>query len=589
MTIDELCQEKEEGLSGRVKLVAFNARYSHSCLALYYLRQALAEHWPEAETEILQLTINDNYFQSLLAIAGDNPRAVLLSAAIWNSDLVERLAIDLRRCLPACPIVIGGPQAEVLGQRLAPGIATIVLGEIEAVPPQFYPDLAAGNLAPRYSGSFLRQTRRLLPYPYKDADFNQGLKNRNIYYESSRGCPYSCTYCLSAAERGVYHKDLDQVRTELGHILSFQPKVLRFVDRTFNDLPARALAIWQYLLDQGGQTLCHFEIAPERFSPEILDFLAKVPAGRFQFEIGIQSTNPETLTAIERHIDPVDAYPLIKQLAELNTIHLHVDLILGLPFETRASFLRSFAATFAMGAHHIQMGLLKILPGTPISRMVTAYGYGHCAQPPYSVFASKWLDFSAMADLYWFSEGVEKFLNNRYFVSLWQYLRRRDEDISAFFVELVDLCRRQGFFQRATTHELLGEMLAKYLADRVDADLLVDLLRYDWLRCGYRQLPTCLALAENAESPAATKEILYQQWPTALAGCYDPSNRNLFFRRLSCLRLSAAALAELGRPMGGSGRLAFLPEREAGLHGHNLVLAVEDDLDGKERSGAERR
>ena len=573
MIVDGLRQEKEEGtISRRVKLVAFNARYSHSCLALYYLRHALAEHWAEADTEILQLTINDNYFQSFLSIASGNPMAVLLSAAIWNSELVERLAIDLHRCLPACRIVIGGPQAGVLRQRLAPDVVTVVLGEIEAVPRQFYRDLAAGRMQPSYSGSFLQQAERHLPYPYRDADFGEGLSNRNIYYESSRGCPYSCTYCLSAAERGVYHKDLDQVRNELRHILGFRPKVLRFVDRTFNDLPERALAIWQFLLDQEGQTLFHFEIAPERFSAAILAFLAKVPPGRFQFEIGIQSTNPDTLAAINRRIDPQGVYPIIKQLADFGTIHLHVDLILGLPFETRASFLRSFATTFAMGAQYIQMGLLKILPDTPISQTVETFGYRHCAQPPYSVYANRWLDFSAMASLYWFGEVVEKFLNNRYFVSLWRYLRRQNEDISAFFVQLEALCQEQGFFQRAATHELLCDLLASCLAARDDAALILDLLRYDWLRCGHRQLPPCLALAAGAESPVATKEILYRQWPPAMVGFYDSGNRNLFFRRLSCLCLSAEALAELDLPSTGGGRLGFLPERESSIHGHNMVL-----------------
>ncbi|MDP3479457.1 MAG: Mg-protoporphyrin IX monomethyl ester oxidative cyclase, partial [Desulfoprunum sp.] len=226
-----------------IKLIGLNARYTHSCLALFYVRNELEKHCPDAEIEILQGTINDGCYETLLRLTAGQPTAICFSAAIWNSDLVERLIVDLKKILPDCLLIVGGPQAGVIGDRLPLGFCTVVLGEIEAISADFYRDLQQGRLQDRYRGAFFKMPERHLDFPFRDSDFDRHLSNRHIYYESSRGCPVSCTYCLSAAERDVYHKELPQVFAELDRILEHRPQVLRFVDRTFNDNPARALAI----------------------------------------------------------------------------------------------------------------------------------------------------------------------------------------------------------------------------------------------------------------------------------------------------------------------------------------------------------
>jgi hypothetical protein len=311
-------------------------------------------------------------------------------------------------------MVLGGPQAAVLGARLGPEFTTVVLGEIEAVDPAFYRDLLCGTLSSTYAALSTGGRRPPFGNPYRPEDFSGPLANRSIYYESSRGCPFHCSYCLSAAEHGVRHKDLAEVEGELSLILACRPKVVRFVDRTFNDQPQRALAIWHMLAACGGETLFHFEIAPERFSEEMFAFLAGVPPGRFQFEIGVQSTNPATLAAVNRRIDPEVAATTVSRLAGPGNIHLHVDLILGLPYETRESFAGSFRDIFALGAHYVQMGLLKILPDTPISRQAADWGYRYSSDPPYAVFCSQWLDHPGLAELYHLAEVVERFVNTRY-------------------------------------------------------------------------------------------------------------------------------------------------------------------------------
>lgn len=557
----------------KIKIVGLNARFTHSCLALFYVRNELLKNCPDIDCELLQFTINDNYYEMLLRLSEEHPGAIFFSAAIWNSSLIERLTRDLRLCLPDCRVVIGGPQASVLGDRLdcannaGEDICTVVLGEIEAVEPEFYDDLRAGCLRSRYLGSFFAMKNRGFDYPYRPEDFSGHLNNRHIYYESSRGCPFGCTYCLSAAEKGLYHKELGTVEKELRDILSHRPKVVRFIDRTFNDIPDRALAIWLFLAAEGGETLFHFEMAPDRFTEEMFDFLATLAPGRFQFELGIQSTNEQTLLAVNRRMDPVEAHRSIARLVSLGTIHLHVDLILGLPHETAVSFAQSFRDVFAMGAHYIQMGLLKILPDTPICRSADEFGYVHCNEPPYAVLQTRWMNHPTLGDLYWFSEGVEKFHNNRYFVSLWRYLRRRKEDIFVFFQELLSRCRADGFFQLAATQELMCTKLVVLASRREDRELIVELLRYDWLRCGFRFLPSCLQVDGNKEQPEETRSILYQTLPPEMAGVYQKNTRNHFFRKSYFLRISQEALTEIGLSTNfAQSSLCILQEREKSLH-----------------------
>lgn len=559
----------------KIKIVGLNARYTHSCLALFYVRNELEKYCADSACEILQFTINDNYYESLLRLTADAPHYVFFSASIWNSALVEKLILDINICLPDCRVVIGGPQAGVIGERLGTDACTVVLGEIEAVGSQFFQDLQNGSLGNRYKGSFFSLENRHFDYPYRAGDFSNHLQNRHIYYESSRGCPFGCTYCLSAAEKGVVHKEMKIVERELTDILSHTPKVVRFIDRTFNDRPDRALAIWKFLAAQKCQTLFHFEIAPERFTPEMFTFLATVESGKFQFELGIQSTHLKTLEAVNRRVDPEDAHYTVATLADAENIHLHVDLILGLPFETIESFSTSFRDIFAMGAHYIQMGLLKILPDTPICHGAEEYGYQHSNEPPYSILKTRWMEHSELSQLYWFSECVEKFMNNRYFVSLWKYLRSRDEDIYAFFSKILKTCQESGFFQLAATQELMCKKIVEVIAARTDRTLIIDLLRYDWLRCGFRYLPDCIKDEFWQARPEETKSALYQSMPPELKGVYRKNNRNQFFRKSFFFQLSHEALVELNVASTiASDCLCVLPEREGGLYNFNRVLAL---------------
>ena len=252
----------------KISLIAFNCRYSHSCLALFYVRNELEKFLPESSVSINQFTINDPYYEALLKIKDYQTEALFFSVYIWNAVYLCRLINDLHSCLPDLPIVLGGPQAPSLREKLSFG-PTLVHGQIEGVSQNFYKDLANKNLQSDYFGSSITT----FSYPYKQEDFQGQLKNRNIYYESSRGCPFFCSYCLSSISHGVLSKDIEQVKKELSAILKESPKNLRFVDRTFNANPERSLEIWDFLLENADDTCSfHFEIAPDLFTKEMFCF-----------------------------------------------------------------------------------------------------------------------------------------------------------------------------------------------------------------------------------------------------------------------------------------------------------------------------
>lgn len=552
------------------KLIAFNGRYIHSCLALFYVREALAANLPGCQIEMRQYTINDPYYRTLREIAAWEPDVLFFSVYIWNHAYIGRLLSDLTEFLPATPVVLGGPQAAALVREQPIAVTehcTVITGEIEGVDKSFYRDLAKGVLKQSYrcakGASFAS--------PYRPTDFTGPLRNRNIYYETSRGCPFACTYCLSGADKGVRHLAVSQVFEEVEEILCHRPKILRFVDRTFNVVPERALAIWRFLAEQPGDTLFHFEMAPDRFTGEMFRFLEQVGSGRFQFELGMQSTNPDTLAAINRQCNLEKLQDNVARLTALETIHIHLDLILGLPHETCESFYRSFGDVFALAPHHIQMGLLKVLPDTPLRQAIDDYGLVLCKKPPYEILANRWLSAPVLAELFWFNECVETFYNNRFFRSVWNYLRRSSEDIASFFEGLLALCRTRNFFDLAPTQELMSSLLAEFMSSRPDAALLRELLTFDWLRCGHRFLPSHL----EGEPLSHWRKKLLRSMPQNLDGVYDYRSRDAFFKQgvfveFSGLLLQEAGLSEDGR----RASVCFQAQRETTVFRHSRVLCL---------------
>lgn len=547
-------------------LIGFNCRFTHSCLSLFYLRQELLKNIDDVAININQFTINDPYYPTLMQISSLKADAFFFSVYIWNADIIKRIINDLVKIQPFSSFVLGGPQAIALQADDLPANTTVVDGEIEGIDPSFYVDLKNGSLGPRYQGARSEK----FDSPFMADDFRDQLANRHIYYESSRGCPYSCSYCISSLEPGIRYKDMGKVRDELRAILAHKPLSLRFVDRTFNASAKRALDIWQFLRDEATETSFHFEIAPDLFSEEMFAFLQTIPPQLFDFEIGIQSTHEKTLAAINRKSSSRQALENLKRLVAINTVHLHVDLILGLPHETFASFGKSFNDIFSVGPHYIQMGLLKVLPRTPLSSQLEEFSLQHCLKPPYEVLSSRWLTHEELAELFWFGECVEAFYNNRYFRSFFGFLQRNGRDGFQFFLELLAFCRKHHFFSRAKTQLLMSEILADFIRHDPKRELLKELLIYDWLRCGHRFLPDHLG-------PHLLKQLKDQLWrtlPQELPPFYHNVSRSNFFKQSLFVGFSGETLRELGLTEGEEGVLCFLNAKENALLELNKVALL---------------
>ncbi|MDX1765022.1 MAG: DUF4080 domain-containing protein, partial [bacterium] len=537
----------------RYHLVSLNARFVHASPPLFSLRNMLKRHLPDCATTLFHFTLNDPYFETLLTLSDGEPDAIFFSVYIWNTDLIQRLVGDLEQINRRSAVILGGPQVTYGHESQWPDWCTLVRGEIEGLPERFFHDLAAGRLAREYKAPAAQS----FPSPYQEEDFRGQLKNRYVYYESTRGCPFACTYCLSSAETGIRRKTLELVERELSDILAYKPRSLRFVDRTFNFNSERALAIWKFLASRAKETQCHFEIAPHLFDDEMFAFLSTVPTGLFHFEIGLQTTNPASLEAVHRTTNQEKAEGNIARLAALETVHLHLDLILGLPFETVETFRKGFNTVFSLKPHYIQMGLLKVLPGTEMESRKKELGLLASSQPPYHVMGTRWMRHDELGELFWFGECVESFYNNRFFLSLFQYLRKVESDPASFFDQLLRRCRERGFFNLAPTQKLMVACLWAVVRDRKDGPLMLELMRYDWLRCGHRFLPECLDAGMPIQK---AREDLWSRLPLNYPPYFDHRTRKEFFRQAVLVPFSPAALRELGYQAEQESWIAFLPD-----------------------------
>lgn len=520
-----------------IRLIAFNCRYSHSCLALFYVRNELEKYIPSCSLSIEQFTINDPYYETLLKITGFQAESLFFSVYIWNASYLCRLLNDLHSIAPELPIVLGGPQAPALREKLT-FKPTVVHRQIEGIERSFYHDVVGGTLQRDYWAEAVHS----FGYPYKKEDFQDQLLNRNIYYESSRGCPFFCAYCLSSTSRGVVFKDLDLVKKELLDIISYSPKILRFVDRTFNADPDRTLELWRFIKDHADETSSfHFEIAPDLFSEEMFQFLEGVRGNFFQFEIGVQSTNPKTLAAVNRKIDLEKSFVNIKRLKDLGTINLHLDLILGLPEENQKSFAQSIRDGLALQPHYLQVGLLKVLPDTALALNIKALGIKACHEPPYQVLATQAMDHKTISHLYWLGECVEAFYNKGYFKTFFSYAIMHENDIFLFFEQLLTLCSRGNFFSLARTQVLMNDLLFALVDSHKDRAVLIECLILDWLLCGHRYLPAVFELDINTH-----KKFLWKNAPQELEGLYTKPERNFFFKKGVFFKFSSVVLSPTG-------------------------------------------
>lgn len=486
----------------KILLLAINTKYIHTNLAIYSLRQfsvqeekkrsgaACAEEYAR-HILLREYTINHAYDVILRGIYEVRPEVLCISCYLWNIRMVRELVADYRKLEPSVHIFLGGPEVSYDADaclKSMPGVDGILVGEGE----ETFSELAAcylrqdkvtvqelskidGMVLRMDDGSLVTTTPRKtldfasIPFPYGDMENLGGFAHKILYYETSRGCPFSCCYCLSSIEKTLRLRPWEQVRRELQIFLDNRVEQVKFVDRTFNCNKEHAMRIWRYLAQQdNGVTNFHFEIAADLLDEEELDLLATLRPGLVQLEIGVQSTNPKTIAAIRRHMDPAKVAEHVAGIRAGRNIHQHLDLIAGLPYEDYASFGRSFDDVYAMRPNQLQLGFLKVLKGSAMAQMTAEHGVEYKSEPPYEVLSTKYLPYEDVLKLKDIEEMVEVYYNSGQYTLSVPYLAECFGRPFAMFEALARFYRENNLFECRHSRMERAELLYRFAAESIE-------------------------------------------------------------------------------------------------------------------------
>lgn len=430
-------------------LVGINAKYIHSNLAIRYLQRYLESSTPY-HAAIAEYTINHRTEMILREIYEQRPDLIGFSCYIWNFEYVKELTVELKKLLPDTVIVWGGPEVSYQSEQYIGVYADyLVCGEGEQAFAELVCQLEKGQPPTDRVRRGAPVDMDTIPFVYDDLT---DLQNRILYYESSRGCPFRCQYCLSSIEKKVHFHSMERTLSDLDFFLAHRVKQVKFVDRTFNCDKKRTKELWRYLLaHDNGVTNFHFEIAGELLDEECLELLSQARKGFFQLEIGVQSVNRQTLREIRRETDMEQLFAVVKRIKEMGNIHVHLDLIAGLPYEDVNSFADSFNTVYALRPHQLQLGFLKVLKGSGICQRQADYGIVHTDKPPYEMLYTNWLSYDDVLRLKLVEDMVERYYNsNRYKLSC-DYLCRLFDSPFAFYDALGQYYKEQKYHLEAVS------------------------------------------------------------------------------------------------------------------------------------------
>ena len=476
----------------KIILAACNAKYIHSNLAVYDL-QAYARQYQQ-HILLKEYTINQQKDEIMKDLYEEKPDVICFSCYIWNISFVKELAEDLKKVLPSVPFWAGGPEVSFDAEAFLaanPAFDGVMVGEGE----ETFLELAGYYVDHRKSleqirGIAFRKENQVLhngwreimdlskvPFPYKDL---QDFDHRIIYYESSRGCPFSCSYCLSSVDKKLRFRSLDLVRKELQFFLDHKVPQVKFVDRTFNCKHDHAMAIWKYIVEHdNGITNFHFEIAADLLREEELELMATMRPGLIQLEIGVQSTNLQTLEAIRRKTDFSRICQIVERIHSFGNIHQHLDLIAGLPYEDYDSFHHSFNDVYALRPQQFQLGFLKVLKGSLMKQMEKEYGIVHKEKEPYEVLSTNWITYEDVLNLKKVENMVEVYYNSGQFENSLKYVETLFPDSFTMYEALGRFYEQKGYdcisHNRLRRYEILLEFIESLKQGDVQkgADVLV--------------------------------------------------------------------------------------------------------------------
>ena len=505
----------------KILLVAVNAKYIHSNLGIYslkaYARQQLEADPPRTQDpvsiELAEYTINHQLDACLQDIYRRKPDVIGFSCYIWNIESIRSLAADIRKLLPHVPLWLGGPEVSYDARKVLqdmPFITGVMKGEGEETFAQlvrYYVDNGTEDPADcgKVRGQGLSRLTGLtyrgpdgaitdtgirpvmdlsrIPFSY-DCIKLEELEHRIIYYESSRGCPFSCSYCLSSIDKQIRFRNLDLVKEELLFFLNAGVPQVKFVDRTFNCKKSHAMAIWRWIQEHdNGVTNFHFEIAADLLGEEEMELFAGMRPGLVQLEIGVQTTNVQALEAIRRKTDIDEIRRITSRINAGRNVHQHLDLIAGLPYEGMESFQKSFDDVYSMEPEQLQLGFLKVLKGSYMEEKAPDYGLVYSSTPPYEVLSTRWLSYDRILELKTVEDMVEVHYNSRQFTCTLKALEKEFPSPYQMFLAMGEYYQKHGLtgmnHSRIARYEILFAMIEEYLhgpsveayRDRLTADL----------------------------------------------------------------------------------------------------------------------
>lgn len=490
----------------KILLAACNAKYIHSNLAVYDL-QAYASDYAD-HIVLKEYTINQQKDDIMRDIYLEHPDVICVSCYIWNLSFVKELMADLIKILPGADFWAGGPEvsydaekfltenSEFKGVMVGEGEETFkeLAGYYVEKNPQNLKDMT--GICYRDGDQIIhngwRQIMDLssIPFIYKDLS---EFKNRIIYYESSRGCPFSCSYCLSSIDKKLRFRDTETVKKELQFFIDNKVPQVKFVDRTFNCKHDHAMAIWKYINEHdNGVTNFHFEISADLLREEELQEMSTMRPGLIQLEIGVQSTNPDTIKAIHRTMDFEKLKGIVDRIHSFGNIHQHLDLIAGLPYEDYDSFRHSFNDVYALKPQQLQLGFLKVLKGSHMMEMCKEYGIVYKTQEPYEVLSTKWLDYDHVLKLKTVENMVEVYYNSGQFQNTLEYLENFFQDAFSIYERLGSFYMEKGYGDVSHTRMRRYEILLEFLEDvpEISMDQVKDQMVYDlYLRENLKSRP----------------------------------------------------------------------------------------------------
>ena len=503
-------------------LTAINSKYIHSNPAIYSLRAYAGEELQE-HIEVAEYTINQPFADILADIYKRKPDVIGFSCYIWNINMILELVTELHKIVPDVPIWLGGPEVSFDAPKLVtvyPQIRGVMIGEGEETFKellQYYVEtpreiwmnmtsdlrripglcLCDGFTAPR---ELLDMST--LPFLYSSL---KEFENKIIYYESSRGCPFRCSYCLSSIDKKVRLRDLNIVKKELQFFLDNKVKQVKFVDRTFNCNHEHAMEIWHYIYKHdNGVTNFHFEASADILNEEEIALLNRMRPGLVQLEIGVQSTNPETIKAINRTMNVEKLEQIVRAINAGHNVHQHLDLIAGLPYEDYETFAASFNRVYAMEPEQLQLGFLKVLKGSRMHDKAAEYGIRYMDKPPYEVLYTRWLSYEDVLKLKGIEEMVELYYNSNQFRNTLAFLVKQFETPFTMFEKLAEFYERKGYFTNSPARAYRYNVLLEFALEwDIREEVYRELLTYDmYLRENLKSRP------DFAKEPASYKEHL---------------------------------------------------------------------------------